>query len=276
MPEGAVPEGCAGERRPSSEAVRAPPPRRLTALAPFSARVSASSGETLFPAPSARSEGSGPESSGSVPPSAMAASETAPAAAKAKRRPRQGERSASRATSCMRKTEPPGPPGSTAVEPCAAGTYPKPSSGEGAGSAWAAEPVGRGPGKNSSAKGPPPPNGAPEPGPSPPGPPGRPWRRARNPSEGDGEADMAKALFRRRWASASALHLAQVARWARTRSRASCFSSPSTSAASRSPRCASAGVGPVGPVPLTPARPPPPGSRPPGSAARRGPRANGA
>lgn len=121
-PAMAVPDTGRSAAGPSPVAARAPPPRRLTAVAPLSARVSASSGVTVFPVPSARRGDSGPESSGRVPPSAMAARETALAAANAKRRPRQGERSASRATSCIRKAEPEAaPPRSTAVEPWVAG-----------------------------------------------------------------------------------------------------------------------------------------------------------
>lgn len=97
-----------------------PPPRRLVTL-PRSARASASRGVTLLPAPSARTGASGPASVGRAPPSAMAASETALAAAKANLRPRHGERSASLPTSWMGNAERDAAPGITAAEPCGVG-----------------------------------------------------------------------------------------------------------------------------------------------------------
>lgn len=86
--------------------------------------------------------------------------------------------------------------------------------------------------------------------------PGEPLEPGEEALRGGGGAAEAKTLFTVRWASASALQRAQVARCASTRSRASWPSSPSTSAASRSPRWCSAGVGDEGRVPLTLSLPP--------------------
>lgn len=75
------------------------------------------SGVTLLPEPSPRAEVSAPESDGTAPPSAIAARETALAAAKAILRPRHGEpeRSSGRATSWIRKPRPGSPPPRTAA-----------------------------------------------------------------------------------------------------------------------------------------------------------------
>lgn len=107
-----------------------PPPLRrrsvsvvLMPVTPEPEPVAVRSGVTLFPEPSPRGPAWSGASSGTAPPRAIAANETALAAAKANLRPRQGERSASeRPTSWIRK--PPDLPGST--EACGpSGTYPK-------------------------------------------------------------------------------------------------------------------------------------------------------
>lgn len=102
--------------RPGRSPKVSPPPRLAVAAAP-PARTSVPAGVALLPAPSALSGGSGPYSKGRAPPSAMAASDTALAAANAKRRPRQGERSASRPTACTGNAEREAPPGRAVVEP---------------------------------------------------------------------------------------------------------------------------------------------------------------